>query len=133
MAEPLQAVDAGPAHAQASTPAPAPRGLFARLLQRARTRRFRWVRRVRWADEPPRGFGVAWVEWRADEVVCMPVPLNVLVALSRAGWLWCLRAGLSLPGDNAEAYAAGFQAGLASAARRQALDAQLQNFPVEHP
>lgn len=79
---------------------------------RPRRAPFRLVRVVRAGDLYPRGYGLAWARWQADECVALPIPLNVLAGLARRGWFWFKRGGVALPNDPAEAYAAGYRHGL---------------------
>lgn len=42
----------------------------------------------------PKGYGVAWDDYRwggPAEVVCYPVPLNVVLGVLRKAFLWCRR------------------------------------------
>lgn len=51
-----------------------------------------WIRRTTLkdmtdaADRIPRGFGIAWRSKSGGELVFMPIPVNVVAGLARAGW-----------------------------------------------
>lgn len=36
----------------------------------------------------PAWYGVAWVKYESRKTVCMPIPINVVAAAIRAGYLW---------------------------------------------
>lgn len=36
----------------------------------------------------PVGYGVAMVDWRTRDALCMPVPLNLVAASARRAWYW---------------------------------------------
>lgn len=51
---------------------------------RRRISRFRLVE----GEAAPWYMGVAWVDYWRDQVVVLPVPLNIVAGLCRRFWLW---------------------------------------------
>lgn len=70
------------------------------------------VRRVSMGEMVPRFYGVAWIEYRSHNAICLPVPLNLPAALLRRFWLFlCFSPVRSSFDSQGEAYAAGFRDG----------------------
>lgn len=55
----------------------------------------------------PRFYGVAHVDWRTGDAVCLPIPFNVIVFWSIETWYWLKRGGRSVKFGAAAAYAQG--------------------------
>ena len=36
----------------------------------------------------PRGYGLAWRDWERHGAICYPIPLNWIISIMRAVWLW---------------------------------------------
>jgi hypothetical protein len=69
------------------------------------------VKRIRPAEMLPAFYGIAWRDWLRDEAICLPVPLNVLARLARAGWVWLRVGGLDVPLNSRDAYEQGLRDG----------------------
>lgn len=73
--------------------------------------RWGWlVRDVHHSQLLPRGYGIAWINWRQDKAVCLPIPLNSIVGFIRKLWYWCKYPRMFY-NDSRQAYNAGLEAG----------------------
>lgn len=79
------------------------------LSHQPRRRRWRLARTVRRGELLPRGYGVAWARWYADECVALPIPLNVIAGAAYRTWGWFKRGGVSIPDCSGAAYRQGYE------------------------
>ena len=66
----------------------------------------------------PRGFGVAWIDWKTGNAVCMPVPLNIAAAVGRRAWAW-VKFPRCVFHDPRQAFLQGYALGLRAGAGQQ--------------
>lgn len=57
----------------------------------------------------PRFYGVAWVLFQSRAALCLPVPLNLVVALLRAVWLFMKHGWRPIPVNPRAAYELGLR------------------------
>lgn len=49
------------------------------------------IRKLIWQGQKfPRGYGMAWLDYRRNAAVCYPIPLNVVMRAVYLVWVWCL-------------------------------------------
>jgi hypothetical protein len=75
------------------------------------------IRMIRRAEMISAWYGIAWPCYRSDSVYCMPVPLNVLVAIVRGIWLWMAFGYRPVPWGAHEAYRQGYLDGRGSVSK----------------
>ncbi len=62
----------------------------------------------------PRFYGAAWFDWLRNRAVCLPLGLNVLVAVARSVYFSVKHAGRIVMANPRDAYAQGVRVGRAS-------------------
>ena len=45
---------------------------------------------IKQGERIPKGYGIAYYEMWADRTVCYPIPINIIIALARRVWIWCM-------------------------------------------
>jgi hypothetical protein len=68
----------------------------------------------------PRFYGLAWVEWHRDGAVCAPVPLNWVIAVARAIWVFATQGTRAISWNPRDAYRQGIRDGRAQVERQRA-------------
>lgn len=59
----------------------------------------------------PAWYGVAWRDWTGMHLVCMPVPLNMVVGLARALYVFVRHGYLGVEANPRDAYMQGLREG----------------------
>ncbi|OEZ90695.1 hypothetical protein [Duganella phyllosphaerae] len=66
----------------------------------------------------PAGFGVAAVNWKTGDALCLPIPLNLVAASARRAW-YLVKAPHALVVDPRQAYDKGYRAGVRAGQRQR--------------
>jgi hypothetical protein len=69
-------------------------------------------KRIQHGQVIPFFYGIAWKDWVSNEAVCYPVPVNMLVAVSRSFFIWMKHGFLTRACDGREAFNQGMVEGL---------------------
>lgn len=77
------------------------------------------ILRVRNHEKLPPWYGKAWYDYFRCQTVCLPVPLNLLAAWSRALWVWLTVGGASVDCNPRAAFFEGYHVGVENERRRQ--------------
>ncbi len=59
----------------------------------------------------PAFYGIAWMEYTVDRYVCLPIPLNIIAAISRSVYIWLRHGYKPIAIDPRDAYNQGIKFG----------------------